>query len=531
MITATKTVRMTINTKALMRGAVLIGALTFSLAAHAGGEHPHGAEAEHADTSDHDEAPTLVYTDYTASTELFVEFPPLVVDRTSTFAAHVTRLSDFQPLGRGVLDVSLLRKDRTVARFRVKAPVRRGIFAPAVTPRQAGEYQLRVEVRAGDLHAVHDLGTVTVFEDSALAHADQPELHGEIHYLKEQQWDVPFATQPATEQALRPSVPGFGTTMAPADGSATVRAPSDGYYTATQQFHAGDSVEANELFGYLVPRLGEDTDIGNLVVEVERARSRLALARQDVQRMQSLFEQGAVPERRLSEAREALEVAEVEMQTAQSRLHQQRGSSEQAGIAMRAPIAAELVEVQARPGAYVRAGDALFTLVVPERRWLEVQIPEKHADQLGDVSGVSLQRASRARPLVLDVRGQTRLIGVRSVIDPTTRTASVTLEYPSQAGPTLLGARFPARVFHGQPTPHLAVPRSALIDDGGQPVVYVQTSGERFQRRPVRLGIQDGRWVEILSGIEAGDRVVTEGAYYVKLAAAGGEEVGHGHAH
>jgi multidrug efflux pump subunit AcrA (membrane-fusion protein) len=122
-------------------------------------------------------------------------------------------------------------------------------------------------------------------------------------------------------------------------------------------------------------------------------------------------------------------------------------------------------------------------------------------------------------------------VGVRSVIDPVTRTAAVTLEYPSEIGPTLIGARFPARVFHGQPSPHLAVPRSALIDDGGQPVVYVQTGGETFTRRPVRTGIQDGPWVEVLSGIDAGDRVVSEGAYYVKLAAAGGEEIGHGHAH
>jgi RND family efflux transporter MFP subunit len=519
---------MTIITEALARGAVLLGALVFSLAVQAGGEHPQGADAGPAD---HAEAPTLVYTDYTASTELFVEFPPLVVDRASTFAAHVTRLSDFQPLTGGVLDVSLLRDEKTVARFRVQGPARRGIFTPAVTPREAGDYQLRVAVRDGELQAVHDLGTVTVFPDAASAQIDPSESPGEIRYLKEQQWDSVFAAHRATEQPLRPSMPGFGTSMAPADGSATVRAPSDGYYAATELVHAGDRVEADDVFGYLVPRLGEGTDIGNLLVELERARSRLALARQDVERLQSLFEQGAVPERRLIEARQTLEVAEVEMRTAQSRLQQRQGGAEQAGIALRAPIAAEVVDVRARPGAFVRAGDALFTLAVPERRWLEVQVPEKHAANLREVSGVSLQSGSVAAPRILDVQGRTRLVGVRSVIDPVTRTAAVTLEYPSEIGPTLIGARFPARVFHGQPSPHLAVPRSALIDDGGQPVVYVQTGGETFTRRPVRTGIQDGPWVEVLSGIDAGDRVVSEGAYYVKLAAAGGEEIGHGHAH
>lgn len=517
--------------KAGARWALLLGTLTLSLCSQAGGGHPHGAGGSHDEADGHSDEPALVYTDYSESTELFVEFPPLVVGQPSTLTAHVTRLSDFEPLTRGVMDVSLLQGGKTVARFRVKAPARRGIFTPAVTPREAGTYQLRVTVRDGDLQGVHELGEVTVFADPASAHIDQSEPPGEISYLKEQQWDNPFAARPVTVQPLRPSVPGFGTVQAPADGSAVVRAPSDGYYTATALINAGDRVKADQLLGYLVPRLGEGADIGNLLVELERARSRLALARQDVERLQTLFEQGAVPERRLLEARQALEIAEVEMQTAQSRLQQRRGGSEQAGIALRAPIAAEVVEARVRPGAFVRAGDSLFTLAVPERRWLEVQVPEKHAEHLRRASGAWLPSDSQATPLVLDAQHRARLVSTRSVIDPVTRTAAVTLEYPSEAGPTLIGARLPAHVFYGQPEPRLAVPRSAVIDDGGQPVVYVQTGGETFARRTVRLGMHDGPWVEVLSGIDAGDRVVSEGAYYVKLAAAGGEEIGHGHAH
>jgi hypothetical protein len=92
---------MTIITEALARGAVLLGALVFSLAVQAGGEHPQGADAGPAD---HAEAPTLVYTDYTASTELFVEFPPLVVDRAGIFgsfgrSADLTRGSRWRIFG------------------------------------------------------------------------------------------------------------------------------------------------------------------------------------------------------------------------------------------------------------------------------------------------------------------------------------------------------------------------------------------------------------------------------------------------
>jgi membrane fusion protein, heavy metal efflux system len=59
----------------------------------------------------------------------------------------------------------------------------------------------------------------------------------------------------------------------------------------------------------------------------------------------------------------------------------------------------------------------------------------------------------------------------------------------------------------------------------------VQIGGESFARRPVELDIRDGEWVEVRSGVQAGERVVSRGAYLLRLAAVGGDEIGHGHTH
>jgi cobalt-zinc-cadmium efflux system membrane fusion protein len=77
----------------------------------------------------------------------------------------------------------------------------------------------------------------------------------------------------------------------------------------------------------------------------------------------------------------------------------------------------------------------------------------------------------------------------------------------------------------------LAVPETALLRDAGRWVAYVQLEGEAFERRLIEPGERAGGWVEIVGGLAAGDRVVTAGAYQVKLAAAGGAVPGHGHAH
>jgi membrane fusion protein, heavy metal efflux system len=70
-----------------------------------------------------------------------------------------------------------------------------------------------------------------------------------------------------------------------------------------------------------------------------------------------------------------------------------------------------------------------------------------------------------------------------------------------------------------------------LVEEQGNFYVYVQTEGESFQKRNVTLGAQDGRRVQLLSGVAAGERIVTKGAYMIKLATQSGAVPAHGHEH
>ena len=476
------------------------------------------------------EGATVVYTHYTDATELFVEFPPLVVGRSSTFAAHVTRLADFEPLRSGTLEVILARDGQPVARFRVSSPARAGIFTPVVTPRDAGQFELAVQVSDGGLQARHELGQVTVFPDAATVVIGQSEAAGDIAYLKEQQWTNPFATTMTRARPLRASVPGYATVRPPADAGAEVRAPAEGYLVPGSLRRSGELVAAGSILGVLVPRLGEGIDVAELAVALERARSRQTLAEQDVDRLEGLLAQGAVPERRLMEARQGRDVAKAELRAAYARLEQYQQGGEDAGIPLRTPVGGVVVATSARPGAYVREGERLFLLAAPDRRWLEVQVPERFASALVTASGAWFD-VDGATSVILDADSGARVVQTGMAIEPTTRTASVTVEYPTHRGPQSIGARFAAHVFTEPPTERLAIPRSAVVDDGGRAVIYVQTGGERFVRRAVELSVVDGAWVQATSGVAAGERVVSEGAYLVKLAAAGTEEVGHGHAH
>jgi multidrug efflux pump subunit AcrA (membrane-fusion protein) len=77
----------------------------------------------------------------------------------------------------------------------------------------------------------------------------------------------------------------------------------------------------------------------------------------------------------------------------------------------------------------------------------------------------------------------------------------------------------------------IVVPLAALTEEQGFYYVYVQTSGESFVKRQVVPGTNDGFRAEITNGLSVGERIVTKGAFQVKLAAMAGELPLHGHTH
>jgi membrane fusion protein, heavy metal efflux system len=73
------------------------------------------------------------------------------------------------------------------------------------------------------------------------------------------------------------------------------------------------------------------------------------------------------------------------------------------------------------------------------------------------------------------------------------------------------------RLDAGEAVRAALIPREAVLDHEGKKIVYVLVSGEEFERRVVTLGDEYGDTVAVLSGLRAGERVVTQGAYQLKL--------------
>lgn len=523
-----------------MNRTLLTCLLVASLAAcrkEPAGADGHDHDAGHADHAAPAERPSASATHFGARTELFLEYPVLVRGEESRFAAHLNDLERFKPLEAGRVEVLLAGGGAPDERFQATDPSPAGIFRPAVKPAHAARRRLVLTVESAAGADRHDLGEVQVFASvaDAAAAGEAEERPGLVVYLKEQQWRTDFATAAAEEAALRPSVLANGTLRARADGESRIAAPVAGQLVASGGGFpfVGRQVRAGDVLAALSPSVGGDADPATLALAVTQARLDLELARKDLARLEELATAEAVPEKRVQDARRAVAEGEARVAAGLARKARFEGASgASAGrVLLRSTVSGTLASVGASPGSFVEQGRELFHVVDLERLWLEVQVPEADVGRIGKPTGAWFEVEGFERPFEIATERGGRVIGFGGVIDPGTRTAQLLFELPNAQRELRVGMFARVHVLTGAPVTALTVPAGAVVDDGSEPVVFVEVSGERFERRPVGLGLRDRDRVQVLAGVVAGERVVSRGAYQVRLAAASGAIPQHGHVH
>lgn len=500
----------------------------------------HGAAQEEEGHGDHGhghEGASLAITRWGAATQLFVEFPALVAGEDSPFAAHLTRLRDHLAIDSGKVVVELSGGGVPTERFTVDHPSVAGIFRPVVRPASPGTRHVTLRLDSEVASEVHDLGELVVFASRADADAaagDEDEPADGISYLLEQQWRVPFRVEKVEARPMRPSIPAFARLTLPSDAESVISAPRDGRLVAVDgRFPlVGEEVTSGDVLFALTTAPQEGADPASLDLAVDQAQIRVSAAQRELVRLSPLVEQGVVAQRRLDAARSALATAQAELRSARRRLQSlgqsQRIDGSRDSLDVPSPISGTVAESFVAPGAWVTQGQRLARIVDRDRLWLDAGVPESYVGRLRDVSGAWFTLDSVHGVLAVP---QSALVSVGTEVDPATRTLPVRFRIDNVKRELFAGMTTLAHLIVDTPRHTAAVPLDAVVDDAGTDVVYVQSGGESFVRRPVRLGIHDGDYVEVTDGVAPGEWVVARGAWSVRLASTSTESIGHGHAH
>ena len=159
-------------------------------------------------------------------------------------------------------------------------------------------------------------------------------------------------------------------------------------------------------------------------------------------------------------------------------------------------------------------------------------MPEASVKRLGATKAASYEvpgETGQFLPITRDGAGRLVFVGIQ--VDSATRTVPLIYEVSNPAGGLRVGQAVNLFVETARAEDALAIPTAAIVEEDGRPIAFVQAGGETFQKRDLTLGIREGNWVQVRAGITEGERVVTKGAYAVRLASVSSAIPAHGHVH
>ncbi len=480
--------------------------------------------------------------------EIFVEHRLVVAGVPTKFVTHVTDLKTLEPRREGPVRYHLrLGQDAPIEQAD-KAPTRTGIYEVILTFPKAGDWSVALVVPTEDGEKSLPFPSVKVFASAEeIAKASEPEAPTGISFLKEQQWKILAGTEPTTKRKLVEQLRLPAMVAARPGTLAAVTPPIVGRLLlppGKSMPLVGDKVEAGQTLALIQPAFSE---LAARFVEAEGevVRTKLALEQADLafKRIEKLAKAEAKSGRELQDAEFATKTAQAKYAAAlalqatyrqvSTNLAGQNTTSGQTAIELRSPIAGTIISQSgAAVGEYIMAEKAVFTVLDSASVFIEAHVPEASVKRLGATKAASYEvpgETGRLTPITGDGTG--RLVFVGMQVEAATRTVPLIYETKNAENRLRVGQSVNLYVETDRAEDTLAIPSAAIVEEDGRPIAFVQAGGETFQKRDLTLGIREGNWVQVLAGTAEGERVVTKGAYAVRLASVSSAIPAHGHVH
>lgn len=306
-------------------------------------------------------------------------------------------------------------------------------------------------------------------------------------------------------------------------GTTTVLAATAGMHTFTDGLQALGSAQARESI-VLTPKVadtirairfdsGDRVRRGQVLVEMSsveqaadmaEARAANEAAQQELRRYQELYERGFASQARLDTVRAAADAAEARLNAGGSRINDRT---------IRAPFAGVVGLRTASPGQFMRPGDQIGTLDDIAEIKLDFDVPETQIASLR--AGVDIIARTAAYP---DRTFTGRIANVDSRVDPQTRTVRVRAMLPNRDEVLRPGMLMTVEV-RSNPRQALAIPEIAILDQADGAYVYrvvAREGAQAVEQVRIQTGQRAGGMAEVLEGLNAGDRVITEGVQSVR---------------
>ncbi|MEW5976273.1 MAG: efflux RND transporter periplasmic adaptor subunit [Acidobacteriota bacterium] len=285
-----------------------------------------------------------------------------------------------------------------------------------------------------------------------------------------------------------------------------------------------DNIELGELINEYLSSLAQE----------EKERTNVEVSQKFLDRSKALLENQAIAQKEYElkeaeykNAQAALERQRADLAKYEEKLHRfglsdkdieklhgpehQQAHRTASHNVLRAPFAGIITKYDVAEGELVEPDRELFTITDIDTVWVLADVYEKDISLIREGQQVEIAVATYPDKIFTG-----KITYVSDVIDPTSRSAKVRCGVENKSHELKLDMFATVRV----PTSHsrqvLAIPASSLQNIDGKSVAFAQVGESEFVPRALQVGAQQEGWVEILSGLKQGEKVVAEGSFYLK---------------
>lgn len=255
---------------------------------------------------------------------------------------------------------------------------------------------------------------------------------------------------------------------------------------------------------------------------VLKARIAYEVSKKEYERMKALVGNKIVSEKEFAQAEQIYENARISYE-AVAKNHSASGQ------AVTSPIGGYVKNLLVKEGDYVSVGQPLVSITQNRKLFLRADVSEKYYPYLRTISSANFCTPYNNKVHALkELDG--RMLSYGKASGENGYYIPVTFEFDNK-GDIIPGSFVEIFLLSSPMENVISLPHSALTEEQGSFFVYLQLDEEGYKKQLVSLGADNGESVQILSGVKAGDRIVTQGAYQVKLASATNAIPAHSHEH
>ena len=307
-----------------------------------------------------------------------------------------------------------------------------------------------------------------------------------------------------------------GQILAAQGEEATVVAASSGVVSFSRKVAEGMAVgKGTELLSVSAAHI-QDGD------PVQKAKVAYEKAKEEYERAQKLVSSQIVSQKDFAALREAYENARLTYEAL-------KPSMSGKGVSVKSPIGGFIKTCLVKEGDYVTVGQPLMTVTQTRRLVLKAEVSERYYAQLSQVVSANFQTPYNNQVYELKALNG-KLLSFGKAAGDNSFYVPVTFEFDNK-GEVIPGSFVEVFLLSSVMENVISLPRTALTEEQGIFFIYLQLDEEGYKKQEVTIGADNGKSVQILTGVKAGDAVVTDGAYQVKLASASNAIPAHSHEH